>query len=309
MAQSTLARSEAPAAGITPAQRARRGLVVYFAVLIVLSAIIEGLMIGQKSMALAPVLMWVPALASIVARLALHEGFGDVSFRLGGRRTWRSIGKAFCYATVVGLVAYGLAWATGLVSFAAPTTGVGAMPAGRSPVAYFVVTLIIGNTLLTVVGMLTAAGEEIGWRGYMLTRLIDAGVPRPVLVSGLIWSLWHLPVLLAGIYAAGTYVGLSAVLFVLQATAAAFVAARLRLESGSIWPAIVFHGNWNAVIQGVFDRFSAGSFATLWAGESGILVVLAALLMAVALTRGPWQMWRRPPALAPDEQPVPVAHP
>jgi hypothetical protein len=44
---------------------------------------------------------------------------------------------------------------------------------------------------------MTAAGEEIGWRGYMLTRLVDAGIPRPVLASGLIWGLWHVPVVLA----------------------------------------------------------------------------------------------------------------
>ena len=46
---------------------------------------------------------------------------------------------------------------------------------------------------------MSAAGEEIGWRGYMLTRLIDAGVPAPVIVSGLIWGLWHVPLIVAGI--------------------------------------------------------------------------------------------------------------
>src|SRR3712207_7188827 len=49
-----------------------------------------------------------------------------------------------------------------------------------------------------VVGLVLAAGEEIGWRGYMLTRLIDAGVPRPVFASGLIWALWHVPLVLGG---------------------------------------------------------------------------------------------------------------
>lgn len=49
--------------------------------------------------------------------------------------------------------------------------------------------------------------EEIGWRGYMLTRLIDAGVLRPVLASALIWGLWHVPLVLAGVCAAGPFDG------------------------------------------------------------------------------------------------------
>ena len=39
--------------------------------------------------------------------------------------------------------------------------------------------------------LILVPGEEIGWRGYMLTRLIAAGVPNAVLVSGVIWGLWH----------------------------------------------------------------------------------------------------------------------
>ncbi len=45
-----------------------------------------------------------------------------------------------------------------------------------------------------------AAGEEIGWHGYMLTRLVDAGVAKPILTSGLIWGLWHVPLILGEVY-------------------------------------------------------------------------------------------------------------
>src|SRR5947207_6694868 len=57
--------------------------------------------------------MWMPALASILVRLARREGFADVSFRFGGRRTW----VALLLPYAVGLVAYGVAWATGLATF------------------------------------------------------------------------------------------------------------------------------------------------------------------------------------------------
>ena len=63
------------------------------------------------------------------------------------------------------------------------------------------------------IAAISATGEEIGWRGYMLTRLVDAKIPRPILVSGLIWWGWHAPLILSGQYASGPYPALSALLF------------------------------------------------------------------------------------------------
>jgi hypothetical protein len=60
--------------------RARRGLAIYFALLIPLSAVFETLMI-VSDLSWFWVLMWVPAAASIVARLVLREGFSDVPGR------------------------------------------------------------------------------------------------------------------------------------------------------------------------------------------------------------------------------------
>ena len=146
--------------------------------------------------------------------------------------------------------------------------------------------------------MISAAGEEIGWRGYMLTRLIDAGVKRPVLVSGLIWASWHVPMIVSGQYAAGPMPFLSAILFVGSIVSAGYVIARVRLESGSVWPAILLHGSWNALIQGSFDKFTVGGGAShttsIWVGESGILVVAASALVALAIVWRPWHARRTP---------------
>jgi membrane protease YdiL (CAAX protease family) len=113
--------------------------------------------------------------------------------------------------------------------------------------------LAVAATLGTIMGILTAAGEEIGWRGYMLTRLIDAEPPHPILLSGLIWGLWHVPIVVGAGYAAGPCPAASALLLVVLATAFGVVFARLRLHTGSIWPPIVLHAAWNSIIQSAFD--------------------------------------------------------
>ena len=106
-------------------RNARRGLAIYFAIVVVLSAAIEGFVIGNPSMdGLIAVLMFVPAIASVVARLALRESFSDVSFRFGGRRGLGAVGIALVFPIAVGLVAYGIAWTTGLAGFDARPSSV-----------------------------------------------------------------------------------------------------------------------------------------------------------------------------------------
>jgi membrane protease YdiL (CAAX protease family) len=265
-------------------RKARRGLTIYFAIVVVLSAAIEGFIISNPALdGLIAGLMLVPALASVAARLVLREGFADVSFRFGGRRGWSAIGLSLIFPVVIGLVAYGIAWTTGLAGFDPP-------PASLSVVAAFA-PFAVGMFM----SLILASGEEIGWRGYMLTRLIDAGVPRPVLASGLIWGLWHVPLVLAGIYAAGPSPALSAMLIMISITSFGFVIARVRLETGSVWPAVVLHAAWNSIIQGPFDGATTGAGATLWVGESGILTALTLVVAAFIFSRGRWTVIRSLP--------------
>ncbi len=216
--------------------------------------------------------MWMPAIASFVARAVRREGIADVSFRLGGKVGLRALLAAPVMPLIVGPVAYGVAWATGLVGYQTPPHGF---------ILYLGRSLIVGATL----GVLSGAGEEIGWRGYMLTRLIDAKVPRPLLASGLIWAAWHLPLILSGLYAAGPHPAVSAALFIVDVIGIAYVIGVLRLRSGSVWPAALLHGEWNAIIQLSFDGSSTGPGATVWVGESGIFVAIVSLAVGLLVVR------------------------
>jgi CAAX protease family protein len=279
--------------------RARRGLTIYFAVLVPLSTMFEALMIkGSSSWVWA--LMWTPAAASVVARLVLREGFGDVSFRVGGRRGCKVIELALIFPIVLGIIAYGIAWMTGLVQFDPRPIGLvaGYIPEGTSPAVVFLINVAVAATIVTIYSARTAAGEEIGWRGYMLSRLIDAGVPNPILTSGLIWGLWHVPLIMGGVYLVGPPRFLAALLWMITATAFSFVFARVRLDTGSVWPAITLHSAWNAIIQAAFDPASHGARAELWIGESGILVALIMIVAAIVFSCGRWTIRRDPVAAA-----------
>ena len=274
--------------------KVRSGLSVFFVVLTAGSAYFEHRVLAlggsiQNHLGLIFGLVWWVTVSSIVARLALREWIDDVSFRWGGAAGTRAIAIASAMPLVVGFTAYGIAWSTGLARFKAPALpgAVLGMHFASAESAFVRFCQCLG--VMLVLGALAnckyAAGEEIGWRGYMLTRLVDSGIRAPILISGLAWGLWHTPLILSGQYAAGPHPILSACLFVIGIVAAGYVFAWLRLSSGSIWPCIWGHGAWNAVVQGAFDRSTAGR--SVWVGESGVLTAGMLVVFAVVL----YQLW------------------
>ena len=277
--------------------RARMGLLIYFAVLLPSTAVLEWLLLRagdsiRNHLGLVLPLMWMPALASIVARLALKEGFVDISFRFGGRAVLRMTLMAWLYPLAVGALAYGFGWASGLAAFKSPP--VPGLPTVSAPLATFSALVAIRLTIGVPIAAIAAAGEEIGWRGYMLTRFIEAGLPNPILLTGVVWAGWHLPLILGGVYASGLHPVASAGLFCITIPALGCLLARVRLTSGSIWPAIVGHSAWNTTIQGVFDFSTVPDPTALWVGESGVLVAVASVALTSVLVQGPWPRYRAP---------------
>lgn len=278
------------------ARAARRSLLVFACALVPLTALADwvvlrtGKNLAELSALYPLALMWTPFTASLVARLLLREGFSDVSFRWGGRLGLRCIGRAVAFPLLVGLVSYGVAWSSGLVSFEPPPLS--KFPWMPSPYGRFVVRLVLNGALGTGFGSLLTAGEELGWRGYLLVRMRDAGLPRPVLLGGIVWGLWHVPLIVTGRYTVGANIGLAVPLFCLAIVSDSYLFAYLRLRSGSVWPAVVGHASWNALIQGVFDRSTHGE--SVWVGEAGLLTAAAEIAIVLWLVRRPIMALRSP---------------
>jgi len=293
--------------GVDRIVRARRGLGIFALALVVTTAPLQLMLLHRgrpihEQPLLVAAIMWAPALASLVARLVLREGLSDVSFRLPARGRARALLTAWFYPLAVCALAYVPAWVSGLASFEAPTRVMDIALSGPAPLR-----LAVRVAASLTVGVLSTvpfvAGEELGWRGYMLTRLVDARVSRPVLISGLVWGIWHAPLVFSGVYAQVPYPRAQTVLFFVNIVSSGYLVARLRLESGSIWPPILLHAAWNSVL-GSFDRSTKGDAATLWTGEMGLLVAVANVIVIALLVRGEWSARRDPRA-----EPLPLTVP
>src|ERR1051325_7008488 len=78
-----------------------------------------------------------------------------------------------------------------------------------------------------------ALGEEIGWRGFLVPELSRfMNFTQVGLISGVIWTLWHFPLILFGNYHGAGPLWYSLAMFTLLVMATSFVQAWLRLASG-----------------------------------------------------------------------------
>ncbi len=230
-------------------------------------------------------LMWCPAVGALSARLVFHRNVRGLGWRWPA---WRWAGLAYAVPIGYAIVAYGGVWLTGL---------------GGVDLAKFELNPWLFVGMGTFSSLLLATGEEIGWRGFLVPALAERlSFTRTAVVSGLIWAVWHLPLIVFSDYNAGTPAWYGILCFAMSVIAVSFPLAWLRLHSGSLWPAAILHGVHNLYVQEFFDRVTVDRGATRWlTGEFGI-----ALALTIGITA--WLFWRARGSLAaivPDSSAIP----
>jgi membrane protease YdiL (CAAX protease family) len=92
------------------------------------------------------------------------------------------------------------------------------------------------------------AGEEIGWRGFLQTPLIEKfGSVGGIILLGAIWGIWHAPVALRGHNLSSHFWAEAFVLYPFVCICYSFPLAFLTIKSGSLWPALIFHATNNTL--------------------------------------------------------------
>ena len=283
----------------------RKGIFSFLGITFAITYAIEGALILRGFRVLPGVasagqyvimaVMWVPALATVLTvKLVTREGFGVANVRFGGWRPYVASGLILpgCFALI-----YALTWLLGL---GRPDWALGSlqklMAAGSGPApsmpspaivlpGFFLATLVFAPFLNGLLGF----GEELGWRGYLLPKLMPLGKPRAYLLLGIIWGLWHLPLLLVGFaYPGHPFIGVP--MFILLTIGFGIYLNELTLRHRSSILAGWAHG--------VFNSQKLGVWAILFPGVNPLLGGYAgAIGLAVWFALGLLQMrMRRPPA-------------
>jgi membrane protease YdiL (CAAX protease family) len=104
-------------------------------------------------------------------------------------------------------------------------------------------------------GVLIFIGEEFGWRSYLLEKLRPIGRWKALLISGVIWSFWHTPLVMIPNANYGEKLDLLGAISALSIfVLAGFIFGWLYLESGSVWPCVLMHSYNNLIGLKLFSE-------------------------------------------------------
>lgn len=158
----------------------------------------------------------------------------------------------------------------------------------------FLMLLPANAIILCTIASFAALGEEGGWRGYMMPKLLKiTGRKRAIFLGGVIWGLWHAPLTCIGHNFGLDYIGFPylgilkmCVLCILLGVILTF----LTEKSGSIWPAAIMHAVNNgqpSILLGYMNPEKAGVSDDVIFSMSGRVVIIFLVAMVV------WIVWSK----------------
>lgn len=236
----------------------------------------------------------------LVKKVFLHQPTGIGWKVQGKRRYWLTAWFAPAVFTVLAAVLYFAVFPSRLdlsCSWLVTAYG-GEMDAatlrsqlGVSNVNYILQTGLFAITLAPPINMFFALGEEAGWRGYMMPCLKERfGLLNGRLLGGVIWGVWHWPIMLLTGYEYGTnYLGapvLGLVVWCVVCFALNTLLDWFYEKTGCIWVPAVAHGAFNAIasIAQVLTYPADAYYNVLGPMPIGLIGMLPMLAVAVGLT-------------------------
>ena len=151
------------------------------------------------------------------------------------------------------------------------------------PLALLYVIALVGGLVAGVtINGLFAFGEEYGWRGFLMDELRPLGAMRANLLTGVMWGLFHAPIILMG-FNFEPYRVPGIAMMVILCTPFSFLLWRARQFTDSLLIPAMLHGAFNAY---------AGFFLLLLVGRNPLVSLPVGLLGAAALSLVAWVFWK-----------------
>lgn len=222
--------------------------------------------------------MFGPAVAALICAVTFEKGQRLAALGLSFRpnRFW-----LLAWAIPLGLASTSVAFTLLLTdigftdpaaqTIAAVAAQAGAAKADQLRALPWLSLAIIGGAICVgplINTLILTFSEELGWRGYLHHLWRPSGFWRASLATGVIWGIWHAPVILLFGHNYPDDRGVGAILFVGFCTLLAPIMTWLRDRGASVWAAGIAHGTINAF--GSLTVLALGNAAFPWNGLIGI---------------------------------------
>jgi uncharacterized protein len=215
--------------------------------------------------------MWMPGVVAIFLTLVFKtKELGQLLKKLP---KLKDLGWAYAVPVLLGFLSLGLLALSGASS-------IGIRPEliekyhGLSPVLMkaFVFAPLVSFWITCV----ACLGEELGWRGYLLPQTENLSPKFRKFFNGIVWAVYHWPLILFSDYAASPNKFYSLVMFSIFIVAQAVFICWLQERSKSLWTSVISHAAHNLWVIGIIPLFyEQNSQTPFLIGEGGVFLTIA----------------------------------
>lgn len=234
-------------------------------------------------------LMLSVALATIITCLLIKRPIASLGWHWG---SWRDNQIAYFLPLGIWSIAYLFIWTLGFGGLYDNSFVVNLKDeynlGGWGSLSIVALHLLITATYTVAISVPSIVGEELGWRGFLVPELAKAmSFTNVALTSGLVWAVFHWPLMFRGLYGVPeTPLAFQVFWFSVFIVATSVVLTYFRYKTGSIWPAVLYHGASNAYTQQFFDPLTLKNENSSWyIGEFGAIPAIVSVTVAAYFWR------------------------
>lgn len=224
---------------------------IFLTITAILLIILSWMYSKEKNSTYLVVLMVTPMLSVIITRLITKEGLKNLFIKPNFKKSWNYYLVSYLGIPLVaffGALIYFFIFPGHidlLSSKFAFQSGIKSMGAYYSKLFMILPLCILINPITNIP---SSFGEEFAWRGYLLPKLMEKySTKGAVLITGIIWGLWHAPIVYMGFNYGTSHPILGIIMMIFFCSVVNMILSYLFLKSKSIWVPVVAHASINAI--------------------------------------------------------------
>jgi membrane protease YdiL (CAAX protease family) len=263
----------------------KKAFIIYLIIVFSLSAIIETLWIifgeSATNAGISSFLMFIPFMAALIVSKIYYKKQNKLGFN---KCNPKYIFLAVVFPLIYLGFSYGFYWLFYKDSYVGNLSVLVDYASIYNQNISSNSAIIISLIITLIVTGITAFGEEVGWRGFMypvMQRIL--GWKKAIIISGGIWTLWHLPLVVSGLYLSETIMVYRIPVFIIEVFALTVIITWIRMRSKSVWPAIIFHAVHNYLDQIIFQSLTKNIKSAYFVGETGFITIIFTVIIAVLI--------------------------
>jgi membrane protease YdiL (CAAX protease family) len=206
---------------------------------------------------LATVYMWGPAIAHIITHLVTKMGWKDAMLKPNLKKGWPfwligwfGPGLLTLLGAAIFFVLSPASFDPQLTLLSSQLKAAGLAEGLINPFQFVLGQITVALLIAPILNSVATFGEEFGWRAYLVPELTKFGRKKALIFSGLIWGIWHWPIIMMGHnyglgYPGYPWLGLLVTLWFTVSVGILF--GWLSLKAESVWPAVIAHGALNGI--------------------------------------------------------------